>query len=177
MVVSHCPVRSHSKNEAGGETLPRLPRKRSRWQGYKSAAPNTAPHAARAMPVHARVSAIHGPAIAALDGRELDEDVCEADEPGEVDEGDDVDGAAVEAKESVVLSSAQNCCASFSAEGTFVLQLATTQLYSASGNVLLVEWWVMVRFRAQSGGVFFFSVQGRRESMRRTEWCSSNRLR
>jgi len=77
------------------------------------------------MPVHARVSAIHGPAIAALDGVELDE---EADEPDKVDEGDAVDGAAVDAKESVVLSSAQNCCARFSAEGTFELQLATTQL-------------------------------------------------
>jgi len=78
------------------------------------------------MPVHARVSAIiHDPAIAALDGDGLDE---EADEPGEVVEGDAVDGAAVDTKESVVLSSAQNCCARFSAEGTFELQLATTQL-------------------------------------------------
>lgn len=77
------------------------------------------------MPVHARVSAIHGPAVAALDGAEDDR---EADEPDKVDEGDDVDGAAVDAKESVVLSSAQNCCARFSAEGTFELQLATTQL-------------------------------------------------
>jgi len=77
------------------------------------------------MPVHARVSAIHGPAVAALDGVEED---CEAGEPDRVDEGDDVDGAAVDAKESVVLSSAQNCCARFSAEGTFELQLATTQL-------------------------------------------------
>jgi len=80
------------------------------------------------MPVHARVSAIRGPAIAALDGVELDEDDPEADEPGKVDEGDAVDGAAVDAKESVVLFSAQNCCARFSAEGTFELQLATTQL-------------------------------------------------
>lgn len=96
-------------------------------QGYKSAAPNTAPHAARAMPVHARVSAIHGPAVAALDGVE-DEEAREADEPGEMDEGDVVEGAAVDAKESVVLSSAQNCCARFSAEGTFELQLAATQL-------------------------------------------------
>ena len=44
-------------------------------------------------------------------------------------EGDAVDGAAVDAKESVVLlSSAQNCCARFSAEGTSELQLAATQL-------------------------------------------------
>jgi hypothetical protein len=60
-----------------------------------------------------------------LDGVEDDR---EADEPDTVDEGVDVDGAAVDAKESVALSSAQNCCASFSAEGTFALQLATTQL-------------------------------------------------
>jgi len=77
------------------------------------------------MPVHARVSAIHGPAVAALDGVEDD---CEVGERDKVDEGADVDGAAVDAKESVALSSAQNCCARFSAEGTFELQLATTQL-------------------------------------------------
>jgi len=57
-----------------------------------------------------------------LDGLELDEDV----EPAE--EGKDVEGAAVDAKESVTLSRAQNCWASFSAEGTFALQLAATQL-------------------------------------------------
>ena len=78
------------------------------------------------MPVHARVSVTHGPAVAALDGVELDEEDGDADEPG--DEADAVEGAAVDAKESVVLSRAQNCCARFSAEGTFELQLAATQL-------------------------------------------------
>lgn len=47
---------------------------------------------------------------------------------GEADEGNDVDGAAVDAKESVTLSIAQNCRARFSAEGTLELQLDATQV-------------------------------------------------
>jgi len=56
-----------------------------------------------------------------LDGREDVEAV-------EVEDGEDVEGAAVDAKESVKLPTAQNCWASFSAEGTSALQLAATQL-------------------------------------------------
>jgi len=74
------------------------------------------------MPVHPRASGIQGAAGAALDGFELDE---EGFVVGEV--GDDVDGAAVDAKESVVLAIAQNRWARVSAEGTFALQLAATQ--------------------------------------------------
>jgi len=76
------------------------------------------------MPVHPRASGIQGAAGAALDGFELDEERFVV---GEVGEGDDVDGAAVDAKESVVLSIAQNRWARVSAEGTFALQLAATQ--------------------------------------------------
>jgi sugar lactone lactonase YvrE len=64
--------------------------------------------------------------VAAFDGCELED--WEADDAGKADEGDDVDGAAVDAKERVVLSSAQNCLARFSAEGTLELQLDATQL-------------------------------------------------
>lgn len=69
--------------------------------GYKSAAPKRAPHAARAMPLHPCPSGIVNVAVAALDGVELEED---ADD----EEGDDEVGAAVDAKESVTLSIAQN---------------------------------------------------------------------
>lgn len=61
--------------------------------------------------------------------------LCEDVEVGDEAEGEvAVDGAAVAEKETVTLSSAQNCLARFSAEGTFVLQLPTTQEYSESGN-------------------------------------------
>ena len=55
--------------------------------------------------VHAHLSAIHDHAVAALDGVELDGDDCEVGESDKVDRGDNVDsdGAAVDAKESVVL--------------------------------------------------------------------------
>jgi len=77
------------------------------------------------MPVHPRASGIQGAAGAALNGFELDGD----DEPDRVEDvGDDVDGAAVDAKESVVLSIAQNRWARVSAEGTFALQFAATQV-------------------------------------------------
>lgn len=63
--------------------------------------------------------------------------LCEDVEVGDEAEGEvAVDGAAVAEKETVTLSSAQNCLARFSAEGTFVLQLPTTQEYSESGNNL-----------------------------------------
>ena len=91
--------------------------------GYKSAAPNTAPHAARAMPLHPCPSGIQTVAGAALDGFELEDVGFVAD--GE--EGDVEDGAAVDAKESVTLSIAQNRWARLSAEGTFELQLDATQ--------------------------------------------------
>jgi hypothetical protein len=58
-----------------------------------------------------------------LDGFELDEESVIDEE----EEGDDVDGAAVDAKESVVLAIAQNRWARVSAEGTSALQLAATQ--------------------------------------------------
>jgi len=92
---------------------------------YKSAAPKTAPHAARAMPVHPRAPGTHCAAGAALNV------------PGEVGavaivegvvEGVDVDGAAVAENVSVTLSIAQNCSARFSAEGTFVPQEDATHL-------------------------------------------------
>ena len=91
--------------------------------GYKSVAPKTAPHAARAMPLHPRPSGIQNVVGAALDGVELEED---ADD----EEGDEEDRAAVDAKESVTLSIAQNRWARLSAEGTFELQLDATQAYS-----------------------------------------------
>lgn len=73
---------------------------------------------------------------AAFGGAELGEVEAAAGADGD-DDGDDVpvDGAAVEAKETVTLSSAQNCWARFSAEGTFVLQFAATQVYNAPGNI------------------------------------------
>ena len=72
------------------------------------------------MPVHPRASDIQG---AALDDFELDEEGF----AGVEDEGDDVDGAAVDANESEVLSIAQNFWARDSAEDTSALQLAATQ--------------------------------------------------
>lgn len=78
-----------------------------------------APQAARAMPLHPRPSGIKTVAGAALDGVELEEDDGE--------EGDEDDRAAVDAKESVTLSIAQNRWARFSAEGTFAPQLDATQ--------------------------------------------------
>jgi hypothetical protein len=88
--------------------------------GYKSAAPKTAPHAARAMPLHPRPSGIKTVAVAALDGVELEEDA-------DGEEGDEEDRAAVDAKESVTLSIAQNRWARFSAEGTSEPQFEATQ--------------------------------------------------
>lgn len=86
------------------------------------------------MAVHPRVSEVHDDRDAAFDDDdELDEG---AEVAAEADgDDDDGDGAAVEEKETVTLSSAQNCCARFSAEGTFVLQFPATQVYSASGNI------------------------------------------
>jgi len=122
-------ARSQSKGRKDQETSPIDKREQSRSTRrelyYKSTAPNTAPHAARAMPVHPRVSGIHCVAGAALN------------EPGEVDavpiaegvvEGVDVDGAAVAENVRVALSMAQNCWARFSAEGTFVPQEDATHL-------------------------------------------------
>jgi len=80
------------------------------------------------MPVHPRTSDIHEAASAALNGWVLVDVDREVVEVGEVPEGNDVDGPAVDEKVSVVLSSAQNCWARLSAEGTLALQLATTQL-------------------------------------------------
>ena len=71
------------------------------------------------MPLHARPSGIQAVAGAALDGVELEE--AAGDE-----EGDEEDRAAVDAKESVTLSIAQNRWARFSAEGTFAPQLDAT---------------------------------------------------
>jgi len=102
-------------------------RSRRTWRGYKNAAPNIAPHAARAIPDHPCASSIHSPAGAAFCDFELEED-WEVAVAGEADEGNDVDGAAVDAKESVTLSIAQNCRARFSAEGTLELQLDATQV-------------------------------------------------
>jgi hypothetical protein len=100
-----------------------------------SAAPNTAPHAARAMPLHPRASGIQTAAGAALN---VDD---ELNEPGEADdaEADDEGSAAVDAKESVTLSIEQNRWARVSADGTFVPQPDATQAYSAAANVLF--WW------------------------------------
>jgi len=102
--------------------------------GYSSAAPNKALHAATTMVVvQPRVSGVQYNADAAFDFDELCEDV---DVGEEADDGDvAVDGAAVMEKESVTLSTAQNCRARFSAEGTFVLQLPATQEYNALGNI------------------------------------------
>jgi len=120
----HCPTSPNNR-----VALREIPPERSRqtWRGYKNAAPNIAPHAARAMPVHPRASSIHGPADAAFCDFELEED-WEVAVVDEADEGDDVDGAAVDAKESVTLSIAQNCWARFSAEGTLEPQLDATQV-------------------------------------------------
>jgi hypothetical protein len=76
------------------------------------------------MPLHPRPSGIQAVACAELNGAELEGDeVFVADE----EEGDDEDRAAVDAKESVTLSIAQNRWARFSAEGTFAPQLDATQ--------------------------------------------------
>jgi len=72
------------------------------------------------MPPHPRPSGIQAVAGAALDGVELEEDA-------DGEEGDEEDRAAVDAKESVTLSIAQNRWARFSAEGTFAPQLDATQ--------------------------------------------------
>ena len=85
------------------------------------------------MVVHPRVSGVQDTTDAAFEDVELCEEVEVADEAGA---DDAVDGAAVDAKESVTLSSAQNCWARLSAEGTLALQFAATQVYKASGNTL-----------------------------------------
>lgn len=105
---------------------------------YNSATPTTAPHAATATAVHLRVSpGAQSAAGAALDGFEPDE---EAEADGWLDKGADEErGAAVEEKESVVLSRVQNFWARLSAEGTLALQLAATQAYSPSVNTLWCE--------------------------------------
>ena len=95
----------------------------SKRRGYKSAAPKTTPNAARIIPFHPRATGIQAPAGAALDGVELDEDFV-----ADGEEGDDEVNAAVDAKESVTLSIAQNRWARASAEGTFAPQLAATQV-------------------------------------------------
>jgi len=82
-----------------------------------------APHAARAMPLHPRPSGIQTVAGAALNCVELEEDEGFV---ADGEEGDDEDRAAVEAKESVTLSIAQNRWARLSAEGTFAPQLDAT---------------------------------------------------
>jgi hypothetical protein len=82
-----------------------------------------APHAARAMPLHPRLSVIKTVAGAALNDVELEED---EDFVVDGEEGDDEDRAAVDAKESVTLSIAQNRWARLSAEGTFAPQLDAT---------------------------------------------------
>jgi len=84
------------------------------------------------MPVHPRALGIQG---AALDDFELDEGLVADVE----DDDDDADGAAVDAKESEVLSIAQNCWARDSAEDTSALQLDTTQEYIVAGNVWLEQ--------------------------------------
>jgi hypothetical protein len=99
--------------------------------GYNSAAPNKAPQPATAMAVHPRASSgVQSAAGAAFDDLELE---AKAEDDGWLDEGEDVvavedGGAAVEEKESVVLSMAQNFCARLSAVGTLVPQLAATQV-------------------------------------------------
>src|SRR6266404_2011045 len=84
------------------------------------------------MVVHPRVSGVQDNTDAAFEGVELFEVGVTDEEDGD----DDVEGAAVEAKETVTLSRAQNCCARFSAEGTFEPQLPATQEYNAFGNIL-----------------------------------------
>ena len=75
------------------------------------------------MPLHPRPSGIQTVASPALDGVELEEDErFVVDDDG----GDDEDRAAVDAKESVTLSIAQNRWARFSAEGTLAPQLDAT---------------------------------------------------
>jgi hypothetical protein len=71
------------------------------------------------MPLHPRPSGIVNVAGAALDGVALEED-------DDDEEGDDEVRAAVDAKESVTLSIAQNRWARFSAEGTLAPQLDAT---------------------------------------------------
>ncbi|KAH9051025.1 hypothetical protein EDB83DRAFT_2676708 [Lactarius deliciosus] len=105
------------------------------------------------MAVHPRVSAVHDDTDAAFDDAELDEDV-EVVFEADGDEDEDEDGAAVEAKETVTLSSAQNCWARFSAEGTFVLQLPATQVYSASGNILSQRRVSSWKWRDQRGHIY-----------------------
>ena len=89
--------------------------------------------APQAMTIHPRVSTgVRSAAVAALGDFELDEEP-EGDEwSGEVEDADGLavegGGAAVEEKESVVLSMTQNFCARLSALGTLVLQLAATQV-------------------------------------------------
>jgi len=75
------------------------------------------------MPLHPRPSGIQAVACAALNGVVLEDEGFVAD----AEEGDDEDRAAVDAKESVTLSIAQNRWARFSAEGTFAPQLEATQ--------------------------------------------------
>lgn len=88
------------------------------------------------MVTHPRVSGVQDTIDAALNVAELRGEV----EVGVVEDGDDaLDGAAVAEKETVTLSSVQNCWARFSAEGTLVLQLPATQEYSALGNILSRE--------------------------------------
>jgi hypothetical protein len=89
--------------------------------------------APQAMTIHPRVSTgVLSAEVAALGDFELDEEPEGDDPPGEVEDANglavDGGGAAVEEKESVVLSMAQNFCARFSAVGTLVLQLAATQV-------------------------------------------------
>lgn len=72
------------------------------------------------MPLHPRPSGIQTAVGAALDGVELEDDA-------EDEDCDEDDRAAVDAKESVTLSIAQNRWARFSAEGTFAPQLDATQ--------------------------------------------------
>lgn len=90
------------------------------------------------MVAHPRVLGVQDSIDAAFDGVELCEEVGVVADEADGDD-DDVDGAAVEAKETVTLSSTQNCWARFSAEGTLALQFAATQLYSASGNILSIR--------------------------------------
>jgi len=63
------------------------------------------------MPVHAHISVIYDPAVAALDGIELDEDDCDAGRADKVDKGDNMDSAVVDTKEGIVLPGVQNCSA------------------------------------------------------------------
>lgn len=76
------------------------------------------------MPLHPRPSGIQTVAGAALDGAELEEE--DDFVAAEAEEGDDEDRAAVDAKESVTLSIAQNRWARLSAEGTLAPQLEAT---------------------------------------------------